>query len=127
MSLDQRILAVLGEQGTMGIPALANALGDPDQHTLRMRVGYLVSRGRCRWSGDDLQLHDGPPPPPILRKSKKPKEPPPPIVPAVIEIALWHTGEISLIRGPENFLLNVEEARALRDFLSYRQEVAVSA
>lgn len=127
MSLDQRILAVLGEQGTMDIPALAGALGDPDRKTLLMRVGYLVSRGRCRWSGDDLQLHDGPPPPPILRKSKKPKEPPAPIVPAVIEIGLWHTGEISLIRGAENFLLSAEEARALREFLWSRHPAAVQA
>ncbi|MFA9204937.1 MAG: hypothetical protein ACEQSH_00615 [Bacteroidia bacterium] len=74
MSIDKQLHALIAERPRTKDELLAAIDGAPG--FILMRIGYLVSKGRARWQGDQLVPHDGPGKPNKPRKARIETPPP---------------------------------------------------
>lgn len=94
MSIDKQLHALIAERPRTKDELLAAIVGAPN--FILMRIGYLVSKGRAKWQGDQLVPHDGPV---KKQKPRKVKEATPPPEPQPFEVAVFMDGTVELINA----------------------------
>lgn len=93
MSIDQQILAAV-QLRPRQLSELLGELAEHPERSVRMRVGYLVSRGRLALRGDSYHPHNGAGRP--RKKRAKPLEVA--TEPEAFDVAVWLDGSVC-IRG----------------------------
>lgn len=91
MSIDQQILAAVQERPRQ-LSELLGELAEHPERSVRMRVGYLCSRGRLALRGDTYHLHNGAGRPRKKRAKLEVAEP------EAFDVAVWLDGSVC-IRG----------------------------